>query len=65
LGSSGVGKTTLLNNLIGDAIFTTKTIRKKDGKGRHATTYRQLIKLECEAMIIDTPGMRELGNFSV
>jgi len=65
LGSSGVGKTTLLNNLIGDAIFTTKTVRKKSSKGRHATTYRQLIKLDCEAMLIDTPGMRELGNFSV
>jgi ribosome biogenesis GTPase len=65
LGSSGVGKTTLLNNLIGDAIFTTKTVRKKDSKGRHATTYRQLIKIECEAMLIDTPGMKELGNFSV
>ena len=65
LGSSGVGKTTLLNSLIGNAIFTTKTVRKKDGKGRHATTYRQLIKLDCEAMLIDTPGMRELGNFSV
>ncbi|MFO8111011.1 MAG: ribosome small subunit-dependent GTPase A [Desulfosalsimonadaceae bacterium] len=65
LGSSGVGKTTLLNNLIGEAIFATKTVRKKDSKGRHATTHRQLIKLECEAMIIDTPGMRELGNFAV
>jgi len=65
LGSSGVGKTTLLNNLIGKEIFPTKTVRKKDSKGRHATTYRQLIKLECEAMLIDTPGMRELGNFSI
>lgn len=65
LGSSGVGKTTLLNNLIGDAIFTTKTVRKKDSKGRHTTTYRQLIKLDCDAMLIDTPGMRELGNFSI
>ncbi|NNL41090.1 MAG: ribosome small subunit-dependent GTPase A, partial [Desulfobacterales bacterium] len=65
LGSSGVGKTTLLNNLIGDAIYTTKTVRKKDGKGRHATTYRQLTKLDCQAMLIDTPGMRELGNFSI
>ena len=65
LGSSGVGKTTLLNNLIGNAVFTTKTVRKKDSKGRHATTYRQLIKLDCGAMLIDTPGMRELGNFSV
>jgi ribosome biogenesis GTPase len=65
LGSSGVGKTTLINNLVGDAILTTKTVRKKDGKGRHATTCRQLIKLKCKAMLIDTPGMRELGNFSV
>lgn len=65
LGSSGVGKTTLLNNLIGESIFTTKTVREKDSKGRHATTYRQLIKLDCQAMLIDTPGMRELGNFSV
>ncbi len=65
LGSSGVGKTTLLNNLIGESIFTTKTVREKDSKGRHATTYRQLIKLDCEAMLIDTPGMRELGNFSI
>jgi ribosome biogenesis GTPase len=65
LGSSGVGKTTLLNNLIGDAKFTTKAVRKKDSKGRHATTYRQLTKLDCNAMLIDTPGMRELGNFSI
>jgi len=65
LGSSGVGKTTLLNNLIGESIFTTKTVREKDSKGRHATTYRQLTMLDCEAMLIDTPGMRELGNFSV
>ncbi len=65
LGSSGVGKTTLLNNLIGESVFNTKTVREKDGKGRHATTYRQLIRLDCEAMLIDTPGMRELGNFSV
>jgi len=65
LGSSGVGKTTLLNNLIGESIFKTKTVREKDGKGRHATTYRQLIKLDCGAMVVDTPGMRELGNFSV
>jgi ribosome biogenesis GTPase len=65
LGSSGVGKTTLLNNLAGGAMFKTRAVRGKDSKGRHATTHRQLIKLECEAMLIDTPGMRELGNFSV
>jgi ribosome biogenesis GTPase len=65
LGSSGVGKTTLLNNLIGESVFKTKTVREKDSKGRHATTYRQLIKLGSGAIVIDTPGMRELGNFSV
>ena len=65
LGSSGVGKTTLLNNLIGESVFKTKTVREKDSKGRHSTTSRQLIKLDCGAMVIDTPGMRELGNFSV
>ncbi len=63
LGSSGVGKTTLLNGLIGKDVFTTKDVREKDSRGRHATTYRQLIKLDCRAMIVDTPGMRELGNF--
>ncbi len=65
LGSSGVGKTTLLNNLIGESVFETKTVREKDSKGRHATTRRQLIILDNGAMVVDTPGMRELGNFSV
>ena len=65
LGSSGVGKTTLINNLIGELIYKTKAVSKKESKGRHATTQRQLIKLQSGAMIVDTPGMRELGNFSV
>jgi ribosome biogenesis GTPase len=65
LGSSGVGKTTLINNLIGESTFKTKTVSKKESKGRHATTHRQLIKLDFGAMVVDTPGMRELGNFSV
>ncbi|MCI5131121.1 MAG: ribosome small subunit-dependent GTPase A [Candidatus Electrothrix sp. EH2] len=64
LGSSGVGKTTLLNTLIGEEKFTTKTVSGKESKGRHATTHRQLIRLASGAMIVDTPGMRELGNFS-
>ncbi len=64
LGSSGVGKTTLLNTLIGKAIHITKTVSSKESKGRHATTHRQLIQLDSGAMIVDTPGMRELGNFS-
>ena len=65
LGSSGVGKSTLINNLLGETRFKTHNVREKDGKGRHTTTRRQLIKLKNEAMIIDTPGMRELGNFEV
>ena len=65
LGSSGVGKTTLLNTLIGRADFETKTVSKKNSKGRHTTTSRELIQLDSGAMLIDTPGMRELGNLSV
>ena len=65
LGSSGVGKTTLVNNLDSNARYSTRTVREKDSKGRHATTYRQLIMLDCGALLIDTPGMRELGNFSI
>ncbi|MFO7964319.1 MAG: ribosome small subunit-dependent GTPase A [Desulfobacterales bacterium] len=62
LGSSGVGKTTLLNNLLGDGGLSTREVRQKDGKGRHTTTRRELIILDNGAMIIDNPGMRELGS---
>ncbi|MCK4558675.1 MAG: ribosome small subunit-dependent GTPase A [Calditrichia bacterium] len=65
LGSSGVGKTTLLNNLIGEELYKTQTISEKTNKGRHATTSRQLHILKSGAMIVDTPGMRELGNIAV
>jgi len=65
LGSSGVGKTTLLNNLTDDYVFETNTVREKDGRGRHTTARRQLISLKNDAMIIDTPGMKELGNIGV
>jgi ribosome biogenesis GTPase len=65
LGSSGVGKTTLLNNLMDEAILETQAVREKDGKGRHTTARRQLIVLKDGAMVIDTPGMRELGNINV
>lgn len=65
LGSSGVGKTTLLNNLLKNAVFETRKVREKDGKGRHTTTRRQLIVLKNDAMIVDTPGMRELGSLAV
>ncbi len=62
LGSSGVGKTTLLNNLIGEDLYETDSVRIKDGKGKHVTTRRQLIVLKDGGIIIDTPGMRELGS---
>jgi ribosome biogenesis GTPase len=65
LGSSGVGKTTLINKLIGKNIFATNDVRDKNGKGRHVTARRQLIILEQGGLIIDTPGMRELGNIGV
>jgi len=60
IGSSGVGKTTLINQLIGRAALETKTV-SGTGEGRHTTVRRQLIILEKGAMLIDTPGMRELG----
>jgi ribosome biogenesis GTPase len=65
IGSSGVGKTTLLNNLLGRDEFKINEVRENDSKGRHTTTSRQLTVLENGAMIIDTPGMRELGNISL
>jgi ribosome biogenesis GTPase len=65
LGSSGVGKTTLVNNLLGREAFETRSIRKKDDKGRHTTSRRQLAILDNGAILIDTPGMRELGAFDV
>lgn len=66
LGTSGVGKTTLLNNLLGeeDYLFTLP-VRESDGKGLHSTTWRELIVLENGALVVDTPGMRELGNMDV
>jgi ribosome biogenesis GTPase len=65
LGSSGVGKTTLLNHLMGREVFETRAVREKDGKGRHATARRQLTVLDSGAMFIDNPGMRELGIVGV
>lgn len=61
LGSSGVGKSTLVNTLYGSEIMKTSEIREDDSKGRHTTTSRNLIMLPNGAMVIDTPGMRELG----
>ncbi|MFC1964189.1 ribosome small subunit-dependent GTPase A, partial [Chloroflexota bacterium] len=65
LGSSGVGKSTLLNRLLGQDAFETNLVRAKDGKGRHTTSRRQLVVLDGGAMLVDTPGMRELGNIGM
>ena len=61
LGSSGVGKSSLVNALSGSEGMRVSGIREADGKGRHTTTHRQLLRLSCGALLIDTPGMRELG----
>jgi ribosome biogenesis GTPase / thiamine phosphate phosphatase len=61
LGSSGVGKTTLLNHLLGREEFETQPVRTSDSRGRHTTSSRQLVMLDNGAFLIDTPGMRELG----
>jgi len=63
LGMSGVGKSSLLNALINQEVMAVKAIRESDSRGRHTTTHRQLFMLPCGAMVIDTPGMRELGLF--
>jgi len=64
LGMSGVGKSSLLNALANEDIMSVKETRKEDAsKGSHTTTHRQLIMLPSGAMVIDTPGMRELGLY--
>ena len=61
LGSSGVGKSTLLNNLSGRTIMRTDTISQSTNKGRHVTSHRELIILENGGILVDNPGMREVG----
>ena len=60
LGSSGVGKSTLVNSLLGGEVQVTAAIREEDGKGRHTTTNRSLHRLPEGGVILDSPGMREL-----
>jgi ribosome biogenesis GTPase len=65
LGSSGVGKSTIINRLVGRDILKTREVREEDSKGRHTTSHRELIKLPGGGLIIDTPGMRELQLWDV
>jgi ribosome biogenesis GTPase / thiamine phosphate phosphatase len=60
LGSSGVGKSTLVNRLAGAELLLTRPIREDDGRGRHTTTHRELVVLPGGGLVIDTPGLREL-----
>ncbi len=60
LGSSGVGKSTLANQLLGEAIQEVQPVREGDSRGRHTTTKRELFVLPCGALLMDTPGLREL-----
>ena len=64
LGSSGVGKSTLVNELMGKYIMKTGEIREEDSRGRHTTTNKELLMLPNGTMIIDTPGMREIGMWN-
>jgi ribosome biogenesis GTPase / thiamine phosphate phosphatase len=64
LGSSGAGKSSLVNAIIGSEQQATQEIRESDGRGRHTTTRREMILLKDGGIVIDTPGMRELGAWN-
>lgn len=64
IGSSGVGKSTIINALLGEERLATKEVRSYDGRGRHTTTYRELILLPDGGLVIDTPGMRQIRAWS-
>ena len=61
IGSSGVGKSTLVNTLAGSELMVTQEVRADDDKGRHTTTHREIFRLPDGVLLLDTPGMRELG----
>ncbi len=65
MGSSGVGKSTIINRLLGNEVQPTLPVREHDDRGRHTTTARHLFALSSGGMVIDTPGMRELQLWQV
>ena len=64
-GMRNAGKSSLVNALAGEEVMDVNGIREDDSKGRHTTTHRQMLVMKNGAMIIDTPGMRELGMWDV
>jgi ribosome biogenesis GTPase len=60
LGSSGVGKSTIVNSLVGEEVLATQEVREDDQRGRHTTSHRELILLPTGGVVLDTPGIREL-----
>lgn len=65
LGSSGVGKSTIVNALVGEALLATHDVRARDSRGRHTTRHREIIRIPAHGLLIDTPGMRELQLWDV
>jgi ribosome biogenesis GTPase len=65
LGSSGVGKSTIVNRLVGADVQKTRAVREADAKGRHTTTHRELVPVPGGGLLLDTPGMRELQLWDV
>lgn len=65
LGSSGVGKSSIINALAGEELLKTREVRASDSRGRHTSTHRQMVRLPGGALLIDTPGMRELQLWDV
>ncbi len=65
LGSSGVGKSTIINAVVGEARLATHEVRARDSRGRHTTRHRELIQVPGHGLLIDTPGMRELQLWDV
>jgi ribosome biogenesis GTPase len=65
LGSSGVGKSSIINRLVGRELLRTREVSEHDSRGRHTTRHRQMVLLPGGAMVIDTPGMREIQLWQV